>query len=122
MKLFINVFGRVIGEARRKPSLIELQTFVSDAVRIVNYCPLTSVSSHPNDLLPISTSLFFLVSSLLRIPLLAPSTIGEIYDQIIRITSPLLISFRNLDSRVIYRWCKAAVNGGLLVKILLKAN
>ena len=58
VKLFKNALGRVIGEARRKPSLIELQIFVSDAVRIVNDRPLTSVSSHPNDLLPISPSSF----------------------------------------------------------------
>ena len=54
VKLFKNVLERVIGEARRKPLLIELQIFVSDAVRNVNDRPLTSVSSHPNDLLPIS--------------------------------------------------------------------
>ena len=58
VKLFKNALGRVIGEARRKPSLIELQIFVSDAVRIVNDRPLTSVSSHLNDLLPISPSSF----------------------------------------------------------------
>ena len=51
VKLFKNAFGRVIEEARRKPSLIELQTFVSDAMLIVNDRPLTSVSSHSNDLL-----------------------------------------------------------------------
>ena len=49
---------RIIGEARRKPSSIELQTFVSDAVRFVNERPLTSVSSHPDDLLLISPSPF----------------------------------------------------------------
>ena len=54
VKLFKYALGKVIGEARRKLSLIELQTFVSDAVRIVNDRPLTSVSSHPNDLLSIS--------------------------------------------------------------------
>ena len=50
VKLFKNALGRVIGEARRKPSLIELKSFVSDTVRIVNDRPLTSVSSHPNHL------------------------------------------------------------------------
>ena len=58
VKLFKNTLGRVIGEARRKPSLIKLQTYVSDAVRIVNDCPLTTVSSEPNDLAPISPSSF----------------------------------------------------------------
>ena len=58
VKLFKYALGKVIGEAGRKLLLIESQTFVSDAVRIVNDRPLTSVSSHPNDLLPISPSSF----------------------------------------------------------------
>ena len=58
VKLFKNALRRVIGETPRKPSLTELQTFVSGTVRIVNDRPLTSVSSHPNDLLPISSSSF----------------------------------------------------------------
>jgi len=58
VKLFKNALSWVVGEARRKPSLIELQTFVSDALRIVNDRPLTTVSSHPNDLNLISPSSF----------------------------------------------------------------
>ena len=58
VKLFKNALGRGIGEARRKPSLMELQTFVSDAVRIVNDRPLISLTSHPDELLPISPSSF----------------------------------------------------------------
>ena len=58
VKLFKTALSRVIGDARRKPSLIELQTFVSDTFRIVNDRPLTSVSSAPNDLTPISPSSF----------------------------------------------------------------
>ena len=58
VKLFKNALGRVLQDVRRRPSLIELQTFVSDAVRIVNDRPLTTVSSHPNDLAPISPSSF----------------------------------------------------------------
>ena len=42
--------------SRREPSLIELQTFTSDAVRIVNDRPLTTLSSAPNDLSPLSPS------------------------------------------------------------------
>ena len=42
--------------ARRKPTLIELQTYTSDAVRIVNDRPLTTVSDQPNDLAPITPS------------------------------------------------------------------
>ena len=52
VKLFKTALSRVIGDARRKLSLIELQTFVSDAVQIVNDRPLTSVSSATNDLTP----------------------------------------------------------------------
>ena len=58
MNLFKNALGRVIGQVRRKYSLIELLAFVSDAVCIVNDRPLTSVSSHPNDLPPIFLSSF----------------------------------------------------------------
>ena len=44
VKLFKNALSRVLGESRRKPTLIELQTFFSDAVRIVNDRPLTTSS------------------------------------------------------------------------------
>ena len=47
-----------MNEIRRKPSLIELQTFMSDAVRIVNDRPLTTVSDNPNDLAPLCQSSF----------------------------------------------------------------
>jgi len=43
---------------RRRPSLIEFQTFISDAIRIVNDRLLTSVSSLPNDLSPITPASF----------------------------------------------------------------
>ena len=46
------------GEARRKLSLIELQTFASDAMRIVNDRPLTTLSNKPNDLKPLTPSCF----------------------------------------------------------------
>ena len=47
-----------MGEARRLPSLIELQTFVSDAIRIVNDRPLTLISDMPNDLTLLTPSCF----------------------------------------------------------------
>ena len=47
-----------MGRARRKPTLIKLQTFASDAVRIVNDCPLTTPSDQPNDQEPITPSCF----------------------------------------------------------------
>ena len=48
----------MMGRARRKPTLIELQTFASDAVRIVNDRPLTTPSDQPSDLEPITPSCF----------------------------------------------------------------
>ena len=58
VKLFKNALLQVMGRARRKPTLIELQTFASDAVRIVNDRPLTTPRDQPNDLEPITPSCF----------------------------------------------------------------
>ena len=58
VKLFKTALHRVLQNTRRMPSLIELQTFFSDAVRIVNDRPLTTLSDQPNDLAPISPSSF----------------------------------------------------------------
>ena len=58
VKLFKNALGHILGNARRKPSLVELQTFTSDAVRIVNDRPLTTLSDRPNDLAPLTPSSF----------------------------------------------------------------
>ena len=58
VKLFKSSLSRVMEQARRKPTLIELQTFVSDAVRIVNDRPLTTLTDKPNDLAPITPSCF----------------------------------------------------------------
>ena len=58
VKLFKSALFKVVANTRRMPSLIELQTFFSDAVRIVNDCPLTTLSDQPNDLLSICPSSF----------------------------------------------------------------
>ena len=58
VKLFKKALYAVLAEVRRMPTLIELQTFTSDAVRIVNDRPLTSLSSEPNDLAALSPSSF----------------------------------------------------------------
>ena len=58
VKLFKGVLNRVMSEVRRRPTLIPLQTSFSDVVRIVNERPLTSVSSEPNDLAPLTPSCF----------------------------------------------------------------
>ena len=58
VKLFKKALNHVLEGIRRKPSLIELQTFTSDAVRIVNDRPLTTLSSKPNDLAPVTPSSF----------------------------------------------------------------
>ena len=94
---------------------------MSDAVCIVNDRPLISVSSHPNDLLPVSPSSFLGQQLAPYTPICRFHDRGDLRRDYC-IMSPLLISSGNLGSRVIYRRCKAAVNGGLLVKILLKAN
>ena len=59
VKLFKTALGRVVEQTHRKPSLIELQTFFTDAVRIVNDRPLTILSDQPNDLYPSTPSSFF---------------------------------------------------------------
>ena len=56
MKLFKDAFNRVLEQSRHKASLIEIQTFTSDAVRIVNDRPLTSLRDKPNDLAVITPS------------------------------------------------------------------
>ena len=58
VKLFKTALRQVIGRVRRKPTLIELQTYASDAVCIVNDRPLTTLSDQPNDLLVITPSCF----------------------------------------------------------------
>ena len=58
VKLSKNALLQVMGRARRKPTLIERQTFASDAVRIANDRPLTTPSDQPNDLEPITSSCF----------------------------------------------------------------
>ena len=58
VKLFKNSLSKVLFDARRKPSLIELQTFFFDAVRIINDRPLTTPSDQPNDLCLITPSSF----------------------------------------------------------------
>ena len=58
VKLFKSALSRVLEPVRRKPSLIELQTFFSDAVRSVNDRPLTTLCDQPNDLCPITSSTF----------------------------------------------------------------
>ena len=58
VKLFKTALGRVTEQTRRKPSQIDLRTFFTDAVRIVNDCPLTTLSDQPNTLRPIIPSSF----------------------------------------------------------------
>lgn len=58
VKVFKKAFYQVMGDARRTLSLIELQTFISNAVRIINDRPLTSVSDKPNDLSSITPACF----------------------------------------------------------------
>ena len=58
VKLFKNALAKVLSDTRRLPSLIELQTFTSDAIRIVNDRPLTALSDVPNDISPLTPASF----------------------------------------------------------------
>ena len=58
VKMFKFALFRVLDKTRRMLSLIELRTFFSDFVRIVNDRPLTTLSDQPNDLAPICPSSF----------------------------------------------------------------
>ena len=58
MKFFKNAFNRVLDQFRRKPLLNEVQTFTSEAVRIVNDRPLTSLGDKQNNLAVITPLLF----------------------------------------------------------------
>ena len=56
VKLYKNALSRILTNALRKPSLIKLQTFTSDAVRIVNDQLLTTLSDKPHHLAPLTPS------------------------------------------------------------------
>ena len=58
VKLFKKTLNQTIKNTRRTPTIIELQTFVIEAVRIVNDRPLTTVSDQPNHLSPKTPSSF----------------------------------------------------------------
>ena len=76
VKLFKkNALAKVLSDTRRLPSLIQIQTFTSDAIRIVNDRSLTALSDEPNDISP-STPASFLGQQL------APNTpVGSFYDK-----------------------------------------
>ena len=59
MKLFQTAFGQIMEQTHRKPFLIELHTFFTDAVGVVSDRPLTTLSNHSSDLCPITPSFFF---------------------------------------------------------------
>ena len=85
VKLIKITVGIVLEEVRRKPLLIELQTFVSDAARIVNDRTLTAVSSVSNDL-PLLTQACFLGQQL------APNTpVGAFHNTGVEITFAMLL-------------------------------
>ena len=75
VKLFKTLLTQVMNKIRWKPSLIKLQTFMSDAVRIVNNRPLTTVSNKPNDLASLC------LSSFLGQQLTPYTPVGTFHDQ-----------------------------------------
>ena len=58
VKLFKTAMFRVLDNTRRMRALVELQTYFTDAVHVVNDRPLTTLSDQPNDLIPICPSPF----------------------------------------------------------------
>ena len=58
VKLVKSTLNKVLDNTRRRSSLTEVQAFMSDAVRIVNDRPLTTLRSEPNDYSPLSPSCF----------------------------------------------------------------
>ena len=56
VKLIISALNKTLGNSYHTPNLIKLQTFVVDAVRIVNEKPLTSMSDQSNNLSTITPS------------------------------------------------------------------
>ena len=75
VKLFKNALAKVLSDTRRLPSLIELQTFTSDAIRIVKDRPLTALSNVPNDISPLTPASFLGQQ-------LAPNTpVGSFHDK-----------------------------------------
>ena len=59
VKSFKNAWYRVLQNPRRMPFLTKIRIFCSDAVRIVDDRPLTTLSDQRNDLLPISPASLF---------------------------------------------------------------
>ena len=114
VKFFKKALTSVIGEARRKPSLIELQTFTLDAMRIVNDRPLTTSSCEPNDLVPIIPSSFLSQN-------LAPNTpLSAFYDR-----GDLRKDFTynsTLAHRFWLSWIRGGVNGELPERILPRVS
>ena len=75
VKHFKNALAKVLSDTRRLPSLIGLQTFTSDAIRIVNDRPLTALSDVPNDISPLNPASFLGQQ-------LAPNTpVGSFHDK-----------------------------------------
>ena len=58
VKLFKKALNQTFENTRRTPTIIELQTFVIEVVRIVNDRPLITVSDQPNDSSPITPTSF----------------------------------------------------------------
>ena len=101
-----------MNEIRRKPSLIELQTFMSDGVRIVNDRPLTTVSDMPNDLAPLCPS------TCLGRQLASYTSVGTLFC----ITPPLRKDFGTVGPKDTFRPCKNVGSGEFLGKTFHQVN
>ena len=113
VKLIKNSLGRVLEEVRRMTPLIELQTFVCDAVRTVNDRPLTALSSAPNHLSTLTPACFLGQQ-------LAPNTSVRVFhdttdlrqDYVHNTTVQQLVKSGCVGLRVICPPYKVEVNGG----------
>ena len=75
IKMFKSTLMKVTDLSHRTPSLIELQTYISNTIRLVDNRPLTSLSDNPRDFNAISPSL-------LLTPAFHPNTpVGKPHDR-----------------------------------------
>ena len=111
VKLFKDAFNCVLDQSRRKPSLIEMQTFTSDAMHIVNDRPLTSLSDKPNDLAVITPSSFLGQGLAPNTPLSAFHDWGTCVETSFTIQL-WLINFGSVGCKVTSLLYKAKTNGG----------
>ena len=103
--------------------LVELQTFMSDAVWVVNNQPLTTVSDKPNDLALLCLSSFLGATTCSLHACRHFYDRGDLQqDRTICITPPLHKGFRRVGLKGIFQPGKNVGNGGFLRKTFHQVN